>query len=64
MREHRLCEGCGDSRFGLDESYAATASAGDIEVAVWRCHGCGGLAEEETLAPEADVEPVIGARVA
>jgi hypothetical protein len=64
MREHRLCEGCGDSRFHLADSFAVTAPAGDLEVAVWRCHGCGGLAEEETLAPKADPEPVISARVA
>jgi hypothetical protein len=64
MREHRLCEGCGETRFHLSDRYAAVAASGDVEVVVWRCHGCGGVAEEETLAPEADVEPVISSRVA
>jgi hypothetical protein len=64
MREDRYCEACGGSRFLLADAYAVSASSGDLEVAVWRCHGCGGLAEEEVPAPPADVEPVIGSLVA
>jgi hypothetical protein len=64
MREQRFCEGCGGRRFDLAEAYAATGPHGDLEVAVWRCRGCGGRAEEELLAPPADQEPVISARVA
>lgn len=56
MREQRVCEGCGAGRFELAETFAVAVAAGDLEVAVWRCHGCGGLAEEEIPAPAQDVE--------
>ena len=64
MREHRYCESCGSSRFVLAEVFAVANSSGDHEVAVWRCHGCGGLAEEESAAPSWVVEVRADARVA
>ena len=56
MREQRYCEGCGAGGFELAETFAVAAGAGDLEVAVWRCHGCGGLAEEEIPAPVPELE--------
>jgi hypothetical protein len=65
MREHRICEGCGGEAFALASSYAGRDGAGDVEILVWRCGGCGGEAEEAApLSTEVDARPGLGRRVA